>query len=191
MSVYGLGEAGRDWYFTFRDWLLERGCKQSMIDGAMFYYQKRGKLRGVLLVHVDDMIHGGDGCFDEDIIIPMFERFDFGRSEEGSFKTLGWNIEHNMENIYVGQREYIDSRLERIHIEQPGMHKQDTPLTPENIKILRRLVGQLRWVTDQTRPDGAFDELWLSIKAGNPTVREYNTANNLVDQALQRGQFMN
>ena len=39
---------------------------------------------------------------------------------------------------------------------------------------------------DQSRPDGAFEELWLSIKAGNPTVKEYQMANSLVDQMKGR-----
>ena len=81
---------------------------------------------------------------------------------------------------------YITSKLERIVIKQDGMHDKDTLLTEPNIKELRRLIGKLRWVTDQSRPDGAFDELWLSIKAGCPTVNEYNKANNLVDEMKGR-----
>ena len=74
------------------------------------------------------------------------------------FKTLGWIIEHvrkdNKTQIMVSQSDYIESQLEMPDIKQEGMHQEKTPLTDVNKAKMRKIIGQLRWLTDQSRPDG-------------------------------------
>ena len=56
------------------------------------------------------------------------------------------------------------------------MHRESTLLTEANKSKLRKIIGQLRWVTDQSRADGAYDELILSIQASKPTVGTFKRA---------------
>ena len=58
--VYGLNDAARNWYISVTEELLKHGCKQSILDAALFRsYDKNGKLIGLLLMHVDDFLFSG------------------------------------------------------------------------------------------------------------------------------------
>ena len=134
----------------------------------------------MLALHVDDALYAGNARFDQDVIKPMMTRFNFGRVVEEEYRTLGWNVEHDQGSIYVSQVHYIENRLERLEIEQDGLHEAKTKLTEENKSKLRQLIGKLRWVSDQSRPDVSYEELELSMAASAPTVKDWRTANKVV-----------
>ena len=109
VPVYGMGDSGKKWYLTISVWLVNKGCIKADHDPAFFFYVWKGELRGVICLHVDDGIYCGDTIFEEKIVKPMMERFQFGKIEEGDFKSLGWNIKNNSnKEILVSQVEYID-----------------------------------------------------------------------------------
>ena len=56
VSVYGLGEAGKEWYEIISTWLISTGMIRSETDPAFFYYVKTGRLAGMLALHVDDAL---------------------------------------------------------------------------------------------------------------------------------------
>ena len=174
------GEAGKEWYETISEWLINNGMTKAETDPALFYYVKNEKLVGILALHVDDSLYPGNTRFDKDVIEPMMFRFNFGKVIEDEYRTLGWNVEHNQGNIYVSQVDYIESRLEKLDIEQDGLHEAKTELTEENKSKLRQLIGKLRWVSDQSRPDVSYEELELSMAASAPTVKDWKTANKVV-----------
>ena len=60
---------------------------------------------------------------------------NFGKVVEDEYRTLGWNVEHDQGNIYVSQVDYIESRLEKLDIEQDGLHEAKTELTEETKSI--------------------------------------------------------
>ena len=68
-------------------------------------------------------LYVGSARFDQDVIKPMMPRFNFGRVVEDEYRTLRWNVEHEQGSIYVSQVDYIESRLERLNIEQAGLHE--------------------------------------------------------------------
>ena len=84
-------------------------------------------------------LYVGSTRFDQEVIKPMMTRFNFGRVVEDEYRTLGWNVEHDQGSIFVSQVDYIESRLERLSIEQAGIHEAKTKL--------RQLIGKLRWVS--------------------------------------------
>ena len=130
VPVYGMGDSGKKWYLTISVWLVNKGCIKADHDPAFFFYVWKGELRGVICLHVDDGIYCGDTIFEEKIIKPMMERFQFGKIEEGDFKSLGWNIENNSnKEILVSQVEYIESKLEYLPLEQEGLHLDKTSLS--------------------------------------------------------------
>ena len=56
-AVYRLDDASREWYFSVKDLLLKNDCKQSSLDEALFrWYNKKGQLEGLILLHVDDFL---------------------------------------------------------------------------------------------------------------------------------------
>ena len=89
----------------------------------------------------------------------------------------------------MSQVDYIESRLERLNIEQAGLHEAKTKLTEENKSKLRQLIGKLRWVSGQSRLDVSYEELELSMAVSAPTVKEAGRIPIL--KAIQKGRFMN
>ena len=120
---------------------------------AFFYYVKNGRLAGMLALHVDDALYGGSPSFYKDIIRPMMARFNAERRMEDEYRILDWNVKQDQGNIYVSQVDYVKNGLEWIKIQQAGLHEATTKLTEENKAKLRQLIGRIRWVSDQSRPD--------------------------------------
>ena len=53
-SVPGLNDAGRQWYYTHRDGIIETGSHLSALAPTLFWRSRDGRTCGVLGTHVDD-----------------------------------------------------------------------------------------------------------------------------------------
>ena len=62
-TVYGLCDAPRVWYLSVKGVLLKAGAVKSKFDDSVFYWQKVGKLEGLISWHVDDFFWGGTKSF--------------------------------------------------------------------------------------------------------------------------------
>ena len=71
--------------------------KQCYRDSCLFYYIKEGKLEGMLIFHVDDFLSSGSGDFQKDVIIPLREKYLFGKISSGDFTFTGLHIFQNKE----------------------------------------------------------------------------------------------
>ena len=65
---YGLKDASRKWFKTTERTLMSLGMKQCLRDSCLFYYVKDGKLKGMILFHVDNFLSSGDENFVRDIM---------------------------------------------------------------------------------------------------------------------------
>ena len=156
--MYGLDDSGLKWYKTIENKLKRLGCLRLHTDLAVFYYIKENQLRGINAWHVDDMITTGDEVFYEDIVKPLMEEVKFGSLSEGAYRCLGWNIRHIEGSILVSQSDYITSKIDYLDINK-GDRKGDDILSEEEAAKVRVSIGKLRWLSDQTRPDIAYDLL--------------------------------
>ena len=109
--AYGFVGASRGFYLELEKLLLELGCVVSIHDPAMYmFYGKDGKLNGMVLTHVDDMLHGSGGTeFENKVMKPLKERFTFGEEEESNFKYVGLQVFTRGDAIVVNQDNYVDS----------------------------------------------------------------------------------
>ena len=180
--MYGLDEAGRCWYMTVDNYLVqELGGTKTTADPACWVFHHKARFIGFLCLHVDDAMFAGTDKFHETIIKPLFEKFKFGKTAEGDFKLLGWNIESTRDGeVKVNQRDYIENKLQEWHPKKDPKDRKHHLLPEDKKKTLRALVGGLRWVTDQTRPDVSFPCLHLNCMGNNPTFREIDIYNNAV-----------
>ena len=62
-TVYGLCDDPRVWYLSVKGVLLKAGVVKSKLDDSVFYWQKGGKLEGLISCHVDDFFWGGTKSF--------------------------------------------------------------------------------------------------------------------------------
>ena len=91
-TVYGLGDAARAWYLSVKEKLLKLGAKPSSYDPAVFRWHHEETLAGVICIHVDDFLFGGNDMFIENVVNPLSQSFVIGTEHENAFKYLGVDI---------------------------------------------------------------------------------------------------
>ena len=184
--MYGLEDASLKWYQTLADRLVKLGCIKMTLDPAMFVWRdKDNKLGGVICWHVDDMVACGGDEFYEEVLLKLMNMFTFGSTSEGKYRCLGWNVHHEDNNIYVNQSDYVDTKIDFLNV-NTKQHLGTEKLGAELIKIVRGMIGKLRWLADQSRPDIAYNLLELSIQSHNPTYDTIKLINKTVAQVKNR-----
>ena len=149
-------------------------------DGSLFTYVKNGELQGLITTHSDDLILAGNELFEEDIESKLKEMFQFSKIEEHSFKYCGCNITSKQDGtIELDQNDYIDS-LDELEVPS-GDDKEE--LSKEEIKSVRRKIGELLWVSLMTRPDVSFDVNVLSSEVSKGTISTVKAINRVVRRA--------
>ena len=89
-----------DIYLQLCSALTDLGCKQSKYDPAVYlYYGTNGVLDGLVLTHVDDLMHGSGGkAFQRNVMGPLKKRFQFGSENRLEFRYVGISTQSD-ENI--------------------------------------------------------------------------------------------
>ena len=158
-GAYGLVNAPLLWYCELKNALLGLGFTISPMDPCLFVLPKKSisspeepKIHGVLGVHVDDGLGGGDQVFNH--AIKMLEkRFPFGSQRQGSFTFTGINLvqDHNGD-INLNQKEYIND-IPPINVARERRQQLDSQVTHQDLQDLRGLIGSLQYAASNTRPD--------------------------------------
>ena len=174
--AYGFVDASRGFYLELKKVLEELGCIMSRLDPALFlYFGEHAVLQGLLLAHVDDLIHGaGTTEFEEVVLIPLKQRFTFGSEDEDDFKYVGMHIRQVGNTIVTDQDSYVDN-LEIPYLE-PNKGKLDDLLDENGQSDFRSAVGRIGWISNSSRPDLAFNHLLLSTKIGSASFRDMKLA---------------
>ncbi|CAL1371101.1 unnamed protein product [Linum trigynum] len=163
-SLYGLKQAGRQWYARLTDALIRFGFNQSFSDYSLFT-KKTGQGITIILVYVDDLILSGD---DQDMIqeAKAFLSKEFKVRDLGKLKYfLGLEIARSSAGISVTQRKYCLDLLT-----DTGFLSSKPTKTPSDMKTrlsqfndeesedpyeYKSLVGRLSYLTT-TRPDISY-----------------------------------
>ena len=145
------------------------------------YFRPDGKLDGMILTHVDDMLHGSGGEEFENVVMnTLKKRFMFGKEEESTFRYTGMQVFQRADSIVINQDHYIES-LEVPNINQLGDDLNgDSILSVENQDVFRSIVGQIGWISNTSRPDLCFDKMVLSTKVGKATVKDFKQAIKII-----------
>ena len=88
---YGLMIASKKWWDTLKKSFIKHGLTSWALDPFAFVLRKSRKIDGVLGVHVDDVIGGGNETFDR-IMTAVRKEFDFGAWDVGNFRIKGRQI---------------------------------------------------------------------------------------------------
>ena len=68
--------------------LLKLNVKQSSLDKGLYYFFECNELSGILVVHVDDILFGGNSVFLKNVIEPLSAEFMFGAEHYGALRVL-------------------------------------------------------------------------------------------------------
>ena len=93
-TVYGLGDASREWYFGVKDLFLKNDCKQLSLVKALFrWYNKKRQLEDWILLHVDDFLLARNDNFAVFVTKKIEEAFRIGKRKVTNFRYVGLDIE--------------------------------------------------------------------------------------------------
>ena len=187
-TPYGIADAGRKWYIRVQKEFTALGAKTSRSDRSVFIWedQSRSSPCGILIVHVDDFLYGGNRHFLQEIIPQIRSVFRVGTEEEDCFKYLGLHVSETTQGVRISLEEYISS-MKEMNTGELGLDKKRVLESGENSE-LKRLIGQINWVSTQSRPDISFENCMLGGRVAKAIVADVHQANKVVRKI--RGQTL-
>ena len=179
-AAYGLIDGSRLFYLEMKHKLEKLGMKVVSGDPALFTLHRKGKLIGLACLHVDDLLLAGNSEFKKVITEELSQYFQFSKVEKNKFKYLGCQIE-KLDNgdICLNQNEYIQS----IEYVPAPTRRNSCIVNEEERKTIRKVVGEILWVSLMTRPDLAFETNRLSSNITTATIKDLKDAKSLVEKA--------
>ena len=170
-AVYGFVNAPKKWWDRLRKSLTQHGFSSCSLDPCVFVLRKSGKVHGVLGVHVDDMIGGGNETFKR-VMTAVRKELDFGTWDTGNFWFKGRQISQMPNGDIVFDTEQFKHELEQIEVS-----KADKTLPERNLNTIEHTqfrggVGSLGWLVDHCCPQLSFQLAELRRKQSSPTVQD-------------------
>ena len=177
-SIYGTKDAGRSWWRKLWKTLKKHGWLMSKIEAALFFLVQSGQLIGVMITHVDDLFSTGEGSSYEATLTEMETelRLKIKRSE---FRFCGKNVVQRGGNVEIDQYDAIEG-IDYMVLEASRRKQPNAPLNELEKSQLRALIGQMGWVTRQSRPDLMVNVSVAAQAMGNPTVKDVINLNKAV-----------
>ncbi|CAM9906577.1 unnamed protein product [Sphacelaria rigidula] len=117
-SVYGVKQAGRQWYLLLNKTPMEDvKMSQDEADPCGYRLEERGEGCVILLVHVDDVLIGGETKRVERVCNILNNRFPTNNLGEAQW-YMGCAIERNWKRgtMYVNQPTFVDTTLKRFDV---------------------------------------------------------------------------
>ena len=180
--VYGLNDAPLRWWTSMCKTLKQCGMIQSELDPCIFWYHHNGSLSGVLALHVDDMIMGGNCHFQENVLKKLKETYPFKHWVKRKGDFLGRKLYQKEDfSIEVDQQSYSKS-VQTIPISKDRRKEKDSPVTDYELKLFRGVLGTANWIVGTTRPDIAVLTAQLQQRVSRATVSDLIEANRLVSK---------
>ena len=176
--VYGLKIASRKWYDQICNALLDLNVKKSRYDSALFYWYKDGELQGLLGGHVDDFFWAGTDEFETAVINEICSSFKISTTARDNFPFLGVQLKQAADGSIIVEQYVYTGDLQYIQVNFSG--DKDRLLDSIEQAALETAIGQLSWLSHQTRPDISFDVCQLSAIKKNATLEDLRYANKTI-----------
>ena len=183
-SAYGLIDAPFLWFTELDKTLKELGFISSPFDPCLYvlHEPKTKELAGILGVHVDDGLCGGNDYFQEQI--QKLERtFPFGFRKSQNFVFTGIEVtQHNDYSITMSQENYV-TKINPIHIQPQRKANLELAVTERERQDLRALIGSLQYASVNTRPDLASRLSFLQSAINQATIDTLIQGNRILHEA--------
>ena len=189
-GAYGLINAPLLWYVELKTALLNLGMIMSPFDPCLFVLpcspseqQRTGRhIHGVLGIHVDDGIGGGDEKFDQ-VIALLEKKFPFGNKRRQSFTFTGIQVDQQSNgDIVLSQKDYIND-IPSIQINRDRRRDTTSPVNKDELQSFRALIGSLQYAATNTRPDLSCRLSLLQAKIANAKISDLMAGNKLLEDA--------
>lgn len=184
-SLYGLKQAGRNWFLCLHEFLTSIGFKSLECDVCVFVRSTADTFVAIA-THVDDLLTLVDsqGTFDS-VILELASRFRIGESGDLSH-YCSIAIERDETSITLSQPYFTSKILDDFGMADckprstPAEVRTLTKREPEepsvDLTLYRQMVGCLIWLSTNTRPDIAFAVQQLSRFCSDPGTTHWQAA---------------
>ena len=189
-TLYGLKQAGREWNNEFDSKMKKFGYNRTRSDPCA-YIKRDGNDVVILTVWVDDiLLFGTSEKLLDEIISDIRQIWEVTVLGEPA-KIVGIEISQTEDSIKIAQKLYIKSILEREGLSE--INSVTTPLDT-NIKLepnpdgnegnrsnsFARLLGELQFLANCTRPDIAFAVNRLASYTANPSLQHFTAVKRIL-----------
>ena len=195
-SVYGRPDAPRAWYNELARILeQELGFVRSVVDPAAFYLREpNGKLVGMMIIHVDDVMIGTDqGAYAGEVVERLRGRFPFGTWQAVAKESSGVSycgkeirVRGSGKDRYVTlcQKGFVEGRLDSIVVSRERAKQVEARVMEAEKTDFRSCVGGLQWIASQSRPDICFEVNQLQKRISDLRVGDLVRANRCVKEVV-------
>ena len=183
-SAYGLVDAPYLWYQALASELRALGFQEAPWDPCVWVLRDKDSRapKGILGVHVDDGLCGGDADFQAKIDA-LERKFAFGSKRVRSFTFTGIELAQKSDgSIVMSQSAYVRA-IKAISLSPTRRAQLDELVTSEERHRLRGLIGSLQYAAVNTRPDLASRLSQLQSKVPRATVETLLEANRVLHEA--------
>ena len=180
--MYGLVNAPKKWWDRLKTSLIKHGFTSCALHPCAFVLQKSGINHGVLGVHIDDVIGGGNETFDR-IMTAVRKEFDFGAWDVGNFRFKGRQISQMPNGEVVFDVEQYKHDLEQIDVSKADRTKPERLLNSKEHTQFRGGVGSLGRFVDHCCPQLSFQLAELRRKQASPIVQDLLKLNKVIRAA--------
>ena len=140
------------------------------------------QIAGILGIHVDDGIGGGNQQF-HDVINQLEKKYPFGAKKINSFTFTGIDLTQKEDHsIIMSQSTYV-RKIKHIPIEPNRKTQEELDVTENGRGLLRGLVGSLQYAAVNTRPDLASRLSQLQSSINKAKIENLLEANKLLHEA--------
>jgi hypothetical protein len=167
-SIYGLKQAGRDWYETLHATMIALGFTRAKKDKCV-YRKMTAAGYFVCLVYVDDLITIAEFESDRDEFVAAFREKFKTKEMKPLDLFLGMNVKYDRlaGNLVLSQENYVASMLKSFGMESSNatytpaeinkLSKDDLPLLDSVLhKEYESMVGSILYASTCTRPDVSY-----------------------------------
>ena len=183
-SAYGLIDAPFLWFTELDKTLRSLNFIPSPFDPCLYLLHKEGAQEpsGILGIHVDDGLCGGDSYFMSKIQ-ELEKKFPFGSKKSQNFVFTGMEMtQNNDHSITMSQEKYI-TKINPIHIQPNRKSQLELPVTERERQDLRALIGSLQYASVNTRPDLSSRLSFLQSDINKATIETLIQGNKVLHEA--------
>lgn len=188
-AIYGLKQAGRQWFKRIDSVIKEFGLNQSKYDQCIYYVRNEGKLI-IVALYVDDIIIASNNIqLTENFITALKDNFDI-RDMGIPKHCIGLEVNVKKDEISISQPGYIVNLVKKYGLEnskpvkipmQPNIKLEKEPsISGEAEKVeekyYQEIIGSLLYLSLYSRPDITCAVNMLSQFSKDPRKQHLNAA---------------
>ncbi|CAE7257045.1 RE1 [Symbiodinium sp. CCMP2592] len=186
-NAYGRVDAPLLFYKELSKQLLQLGFVKHPLEPCVFMLYSGNTLNGILGVHVDDGVCGGDSKFTQKIK-ELESRLPFGSRKFQSFIFTGIHLEQFPDfSIRASQGDYVKN-IPHIDVGRPRRQTPEAQVSETERTKLRGLIGSLQYAVTHTRPDMAAKLGELQHAITRASVQTLLTANKVLRETQEQAQ---